>query len=62
MGYRNEWGVIIINLGEDVFEIEQGDRIGQAVLVKVEPVFWNVVESLEDSERGLTGFGDSGIA
>lgn len=60
-GYRNAWGVILINLGEEVFEIEAGDRIAQAVLNKFEKIHWKVVEDLNESERNLTGFGDSGI-
>lgn len=60
-GYRNSYGVILTNLGDDVFEISQGDKIAQAVLVKVEKIEWNEVEKLDETERGLTGFGDSGI-
>jgi dUTP pyrophosphatase len=59
-GFRNGWGVIIINLGEEPFEIVQGDRIAQAVFHKFETIEWEEVEKLTDSERGLTGFGDSG--
>jgi dUTP pyrophosphatase len=61
MGFRNFWGVILINLGEEVFEIAQGDRIAQAVLSKFETIEWKEVETLPESTRGLTGFGDSGI-
>ena len=60
-GYRNEWGIILINLGNDVFEISQGDRIAQIVLAKVEQITWKYVSELGLSDRGLTGFGDSGI-
>lgn len=59
--YRNSIGVILQNLGEDEFEISQGDRIAQAVLNKFETIEWNLVDSLDETERGLTGFGDSGI-
>lgn len=58
--YRNYYGVILTNLGTEPFEIKQGDRIAQAVLMKVEKVNWNVVEELTDSERGLGGFGSTG--
>lgn len=61
MGYRNSWGIILINLSDQEFEINQGDKIAQAVLHKVEQIFWNVVESLDESERGLGGFGSTGI-
>ena len=59
--YRNSWGVILTNLGDEPFEIAQGDRIAQAVLVKVEKATWNVVEDLDETERNLGGFGSSGI-
>lgn len=60
-GYRNEWGVILMNLSDEVFEIEHGDRIAQGVLSKVCLAEWNEVETLDESDRGKTGFGDSGI-
>ena len=60
-GYRNEWGVIIMNLGDEPFEIQQGDRIAQAVLTKVGKIDWKEVESLDNSDRGLAGYGASGI-
>ena len=60
-GYRNSIGVILQNLGEEEFEVAQGDRIAQAVLNKIEKIEWKTVESLDKTERGLTGFGDSGI-
>ena len=59
--YRNSWGVILTNFGDEPFEIAQGDRIAQAVLVKVEKVTWNVVEDLDETERNLGGFGSSGV-
>lgn len=60
-GYRNEIGVILMNLGEEPFEVQQGDRIAQAVLTRVSLIEWKEVESLEESDRGKTGYGDSGI-
>ena len=60
-GYRNEYGIILINLSDEPFEISHGDRIAQIVLNKVEEIEWNLVENLDESERGQTGFGDSGI-
>ena len=60
-GFRNEWGIIILNLGEEVFDIKQGDRIAQAVLARVSKIDWKEVEQLEESHRGLTGYGDSGV-
>lgn len=59
--YRGFWGVILINLSDDIFEIEQGDRIAQAVLNKFEKIEWVDVDDLSESERGEAGFGDSGV-
>lgn len=59
-GYRNDWGVILINLGDEEFEVAQGDRVAQVVLNKFEEINWVKVAELPPSERGLTGFGDSG--
>ena len=60
-GYRNEWGVILMNLGDEPFEIKDGDRIAQAVLTRVSKIDWKEVEQLDSSDRGLTGYGDSGV-
>lgn len=60
-GYRNSWGVILMNLTDDVFEIEQGDKIAQAVLNKFETIEWNKVDVLPESERGLGGYGSTGV-
>lgn len=60
-GYRNELGVILFNSSDEVFEIAHGDRIAQLVLAKVSLIEWNEVESLDESDRGKSGFGDSGI-
>ena len=59
--YRNGIGVILINTSDEPFEVEQSDRIAQAVLSKFETIEFNEVESLDDTTRGLTGFGDSGV-
>lgn len=58
-GYRNSWGVILINLSSEPFEINQGDRIAQAVLHKFENIEWESVESLDSTERGTGGFGST---
>ena len=59
--YRNVWGVILINLSNEPFFVEDGDRIAQAVLNKFEKIEWKPVTELPESQRGLTGFGDSGV-
>ncbi len=60
--YRGEIMVILINHSDQDFVIKSGDRIAQMVISKYEQFEWNVVESLEDSERGKGGFGHSGIS
>ena len=61
LGYRNGWGIILKNEGSEDFMVKQGDRIAQAVLNKVETIEWLPTEDLDETARGLTGFGDSGI-
>lgn len=58
--YRNGWGVILMNLGQEPFMVKQGDRIAQGVLAKVEQIEWEEVEELDSTERGLGGFGHTG--
>lgn len=58
--YRGNWGVILANFGTENFEIKQGDRIAQAILVKYEQIKWNQVKSLDETER-KGGFGHTGI-
>ena len=62
MDYRNGWGVILANFGSSNFEVMQGDRIAQAVLNKVEQITWKEVKSLDETERGLGGFGSTGVS
>ena len=59
--FRGQWCVLLENSGEDEFEVKQGDRIAQAVLAKVSLIEWNEVENLEASDRGVGGFGHSGV-
>ncbi len=59
--YRVEIGVILINLSNENFSIESGDRIAQLVISKHETIKWSVTETLEDSKRGNKGFGSTGI-
>lgn len=60
LDYRADWGVILMNTGSKVFTVKQGDRIAQVVWVKIERAIWEVVNSLEKSERN-GGLGHSGI-
>jgi dUTP pyrophosphatase len=58
--YRGEIGIILINLSNVDFIVNDGERICQMVINKVEKASWNQVDSLEDSERGAGGFGHTG--
>ncbi len=59
--YRGEIRVLLINLGEEAFEVRRGDRIAQLVIQPVVRCRWVPVPELEDSERGEGGFGSTGI-
>lgn len=58
--YRGEVGVILINLSNEDFVIEDGERIAQMVIARHEQAEWNEVEILEETERGAGGFGHTG--
>ena len=58
--YRGEIGIILINLSGEEFVVENGERICQMVINKVESIRWSQVDSLEESERGKGGFGHTG--
>ncbi len=59
--YRGEIGVILINLGEQPYQIQRGDRIAQLVFAKKETIRFLEIEPLEASTRGAGGFGSTGI-
>jgi len=59
--YRGEIGVILINLSNEVFVIENGERIAQLVIAKHERAQWIEVQELSDSSRGEGGFGSTGV-
>ena len=59
--YRGEVSVPMINLGQEAYTINRGDRIAQLVLAAVTQVNWGSVATLdENTERGLGGFGSTG--
>jgi dUTP pyrophosphatase len=58
--YRGQIGVILINHGQETFEIRRGDRIAQLVIQYVPSVEWEAVDDLPTSERGQGGFGHTG--
>lgn len=59
--YRGEVGVILINLGQDDFVVNDGERIAQMVIARFEQAELVVVEELDETERGHGGFGHSGV-
>ena len=59
--YRGEIGVILINLSDEPFTINHGDRIAQLVIAKHETISWKPAEKLSNSDRGTAGFGSTGI-
>mgnify|MGYP003301046342 CR=1 FL=1 len=58
--YRGEIRVILVNLSNEEFRIEGGERIAQMVVARYEQVEWELAEELSDSERGAGGFGSTG--
>ena len=58
--YRGEIGVLLVNLSNELFEINNGDRIAQMVLAKYEPLNFIEVSEISISERGEKGFGSTG--
>lgn len=59
--YRGEIGVILVNLSNEEFVINDGERIAQLVIAKHERVTWNEVNTLDETERGTGGFGSTGV-
>lgn len=59
--YRGEIGVILVNLSNEDFTIENGDRVAQMIIAKYERANWNVVTELSATTRGEGGFGSTGI-
>ncbi len=58
--YRGEIGVILVNLSNENFEVNPGERICQMVIAKHETIGWDQVEVLEETARGAGGFGHTG--
>jgi dUTP pyrophosphatase len=58
--YRGEIKVLLINHGDEDFNIVHGDRIAQMILAKHEQIEWEVVDSLTDTSRGAGGYGSTG--
>lgn len=58
--YRGEMKVILINLGDEPFTVQRGDRVAQLVLAPVVQAAWDEVAELDATERGAGGFGSTG--
>jgi dUTP pyrophosphatase len=58
--YRGELKVILVNLGNEPFEVTRGMRIAQMVIARVERVEFRTVAALPESSRGAGGFGSTG--
>ena len=59
--YRGEIGVILVNLSNEDFVIQDGERVAQLVIAKHECVTWREVDLLSETERGIGGFGSTGM-
>jgi len=58
--YRGEVKVILINLGDEPFVIQRGERIAQMIIAPVTQAAWVETEALSDTARGAGGFGSTG--
>lgn len=58
--YRGELKVLLVNLSDTDFVVNNGDRIAQMVIAKHETISWEVVEELSDTARGAGGYGHTG--
>tara|TARA_Y100000310_G_scaffold307370_1_gene349399 strand:- start:5940 stop:6392 length:453 start_codon:yes stop_codon:yes gene_type:complete len=59
-GYRGEIGIILINHGEEIFQVKKGDKVAQGILNEI--IYGEIIEAekLSESERGERGYGSSG--
>ncbi|GAB3822680.1 dUTP diphosphatase [Pontibacter rugosus] len=58
--YRGEIKVLLVNLSDQDFVVEDGERIAQMVVAKYERIAWQETQELEDTERGAGGYGSTG--
>ncbi|GAB5473237.1 MAG: dUTP diphosphatase [Maribacter sp.] len=59
--YRGEIGVILVNLSNETFTVENGERVAQLVIAKHERADWIEVTELSETNRGEGGFGSTGV-
>lgn len=58
--YRGEVHALLINHGQEPFEVRRGERIAQLVIARHERAVWRELDSLSETERGTGGFGSTG--
>ena len=58
--YRGEIGVILVNLSQEAFTIDDGERIAQMVIARHEQIEWEETDALSSTSRGGGGFGSTG--
>jgi dUTP pyrophosphatase len=59
--YRGEIGVILVNLSQQAFTVQNGERIAQMIITKHERAQWNEAVELSNTKRGEGGFGSTGL-
>ncbi len=59
--YRGEIGVLLVNLSNEPFIVEDGERVAQLIIAKHEVAEWSEVEVLSETARGEGGFGSTGV-
>ena len=59
-GYRGEWGVALINLGQEPYEFKTGDKLAQGIILPYEQAAIVETSDLGESDRGTGGFGSTG--
>ena len=59
--YRGEWNVPLVNLGQEAYTIQDGDRIAQMILARYEQADFRLTEEINETERGAGGFGSTGV-
>lgn len=59
--YRGEIGIVLVNLSDETFTVNPGERIAQMVIARYEQAELQVVTELDDTERGAGGYGHTGV-
>ena len=59
--YRGELKVLLVNLSDTEFVVQDGERVAQLVVARHETIAWELAETLSDTERGTGGYGSTGV-